>query len=237
MIPILFLKKIECKTNVIYNFVQYLYSLIRNNIIEKLRQESAVALPGWEAQKKMSPSYRGDLQLEKILEMNPKRSAVAIVLYEKEGNIHFILTQRHEYEGTHSGQVSFPGGKQESSESILETAIRETYEEVGVGLDASDLCLALTPIYIPPSHFLVSPYVFYVPSISAFQPDPYEVKEVLEVPLHHILETEKKIITDISSSRGMIKEVPAYALEDRIVWGATAIILSELEAILLTYKV
>ena len=201
-------------------------------VLNKLQQMSNQALPGWDAQRLMSPTYRGELDMNKIMDLNPKIGAVAIILYEKNEKLHFVLTQRHEYNGTHSGQISLPGGKKEPDEIPLYTSIRETKEEIGIDIHEDHLYLSLSPIYIPPSHFLVHPFVFYISEINGFFQDEFEVKEIIEIPLSKLLEPTTKIITEVPTSQGILKNIPAYQFQNKIVWGATAIILSELEAIL-----
>jgi 8-oxo-dGTP pyrophosphatase MutT (NUDIX family) len=201
-------------------------------IIDFLKNFDETLLPGWEAQRLMSPPYRGELDMNAILAKQPKQGAVAIILYYKNDELHFILTQRQEYEGTHSGQVSFPGGKKDGNEHVLDTAIRETKEEIGVALSQEHFCCSLSPIYIPPSHFLVSPQVFFMQQITEFTKDVREVKEIVEVPLIQLFLADNKTNKDIATSQGLIKNIPAYTLNEKIVWGATAVILSELEQIL-----
>ena len=197
------------------------------SILAKLKQYNAESLPGWTAQQLMSPPYRGEIDMKKILDLNPKIGAVAIILYEKQSELHFVLTQRHEYNGAHSGQISFPGGKKELDELPLFTSIRETKEEIGIDVFEADLCLNLSPIFIPPSHFLVHPFVFYKTNMDPFNHDEFE-----EIPLNELFINSNKIKTTINTSQGILKNIPAYQFQNKIVWGATAVILSELEAIL-----
>lgn len=170
------------------------------------------------------------LNLKRELPKNKaiRKGAVMIVLYPKEEKDYFILTQRHEYNGAHSGQISLPGGKPEVEDpSLSHTAIRETYEEVGVKIKPDEIIHQLNPIYIPPSNFLVQPYLSvldYTPTLVA---DPYEVKEIHEIDL---LDLTTNNIKTTSMDLGFKKDVtvPYYKLNDKIVWGATAGILSEL---------
>lgn len=201
-------------------------------IIDFLREFDTALLPGWDAQQNMSPAYRGEIDLEKILELNPNVGSVAVIIYPKTDELHFVLTQRHDYKGTHGGQISLPGGKKEPDEALFHAAVRECKEELGVELQQDQFCLQLSPIYIPPSHFLVHPFVFYSKEELQFDRDEFEVKEVIEIPLKFLLNEASKIKTEISSSHGVLKNVPAYSFHSKVIWGATAIILSELESIL-----
>lgn len=215
--------------------MQYITVVKILDIANFLKQVEAEALPGWDAQRLMSPSYRGHYSMEKILELKPRLGSVAIILYEKEEQLFFVLTQRHDYDGAHSGQISFPGGKNEMDEDLLATAIRESKEEIGVQLFEHQHCLSLSPIFIPPSHFLVHPFIFYCASDMQFLRDEFEVKEILEIPLHLLLDDQFKTKSDINVRGSLLKGVPSYVFGDKMVWGATAIILSELEMILKKY--
>jgi len=199
------------------------------NFIEKLKHELRQPLPGEEARYRMSPSYRPNLTREEILKMNPRVSGVMLLLYQKSNRFNIVFTQRKKYEGVHSGQMSFPGGKKEDGDTDLtETALRETFEEVGVEKNKIEVIGALTELYVPPSNFLVQPTVGFAESIQNFVPQKNEVEKVVEIPLDFFLDTGNiNLKTEIKLFNNNVVHVPAYIYKEHVIWGATALMLSE----------
>lgn len=167
-------------------------------------------------------------------------SAVLGLLFPKEEILNLLLIQRTSDGRAHSGQISFPGGKQDHTDADLKaTALREMQEEVGIGSGSVDIIGALTPLYIPVSNFHVYPFLAYAPEQQAYNINKAEVASILEVPIHDLLHPERKTMTDVISPAmpGTIRNVKAYRLtNDIIIWGATAMIISELETILEEYE-
>lgn len=153
--------------------------------------------------------------------------AVLVLLYDKSQAIHLVLTRRRDDLAEHSGQIAFPGGKQEPGEALAITALREAHEEIGIQPDEIMILGQLTPIYIPPSDFEVYPFVGWHNAVPHFQYEPSEVAELLEVPLAHLLDPATRQSEQWEMGEMRI-DVPYYAVDGRKVWGATAIILSEL---------
>ena len=162
-----------------------------------------------------------------------KRAAVLLLLYPNaKDKVSFVLTRRKVYNGVHSGQISFPGGKPEKSDDNLwSTALRETHEEIGVSLDQIKHLRSLTEIYVPPSNFMIIPYVGYSEKSCVFKPDPSEVDVILEISLQDLIIKTPKITKQATSSWGTIN-VPSYVFQHHEVWGATAMILSEFKMLL-----
>lgn len=182
-------------------------------------------LPGEAAQELMAPSSRNPKSLNH--HQSPTPSAVLILLYPKSGQWHFALIKRNSYKGSHSAQVSLPGGKMDSSDIDLQAcALRETWEEIGVRIKAEAIVGELSSLYIPISNFMVHPFVAIIESTPHFKPDTHEVKHLIELPLKHII-TETKIKYKEIISQGHNISTPVYSLEDDYIWGATAMILSE----------
>ena len=142
--------------------------------------------------------------------------------------------KRQEYSGTHSGQVSLPGGRFEPEDITLhQTALRETEEEIGIPREQIRVLGELTQLFIPPSNYLVKPLVGYVEQTPEFQPDPREVKELFSVQLPELLDDRLFQKTDMTVRQLRVKDIPYYAFNNEIVWGATAMILSEFRQVLL----
>ncbi len=183
------------------------------------------------AQLKMSPNPRGDMRRNLSYDTPPREAAVLVLVYpHAPDELRLVLTRRTEKLTKHSGQVSFPGGRRdEDDDSLAATALRETCEELGF-CDTSQLTIIgmLAQCYIPPSHFQVQPVVATVPFIPEFHPSPDEVAEVLSFSLLDLLHPATKQ-HEYWQMQGYNVSVPYYAVQGHKVWGATAVMLSELE--------
>ncbi len=191
-------------------------------------------LPGQDSQFKMSPPYREHLiklQEEKI--KNARQSAVMALFYPNAKNeTHLVLILRKTYKGVHSAQIGFPGGKLEENETNEAAALRETEEEVGIKQDTITVLKSLTQIYIPPSNFYVQPFIGILKSTPIFKKQDSEVEEVLEVKLKDFLSNTSLTTKNVTTSNGLKIKVPAYNLNSHLVWGATAMMLSEVKDLL-----
>jgi 8-oxo-dGTP pyrophosphatase MutT (NUDIX family) len=145
---------------------------------------------------------------------------------------HFALIQRPTYDGVHSGQVALPGGKQEEGESLQTTALRETHEEIGIASQQVKIIGELTQIYVAPSKFFITPFIGLYDRRPEFVIDNYEVEEVLEVEFCRLLAKDVIKETEVTVRAGTIGTAqvtaPYFDLNEKVVWGATAAILSEL---------
>ena len=165
---------------------------------------------------------------------NRRAAAVALHFYLKDEAWHFILIERSTYNGQHSGQMAFPGGKPEATDPHLEfTARRESFEEIGIPISSGQHLQTLSKVWIPVSGFEVSPFVFLHEEAPLLQPDPREVQEIMSVALSDLLKEESCIQKDIRVPGGAIlKDHPCFLLNDKIVWGATALMLNEVRMML-----
>lgn len=195
---------------------------------------AALALSDFDAPKaqlKMSPNPRGAVRRNLQYDTPPREAAVLVLVYpHTPDELRLVLTRRTETLTKHSGQVSFPGGRRDEADaSFAATALRETCEELGV-CDAAQFQImgTLYPCYIPPSHFMVQPVVAMLPFIPQFHPSPDEVAEVLTLSLVALLHPATKQ-HEYWQMQGHNVSVPYYAVQGHKVWGATAVMLSELE--------
>lgn len=164
--------------------------------------------------------------------MNPdqaRRGAVLVLFYQKENIWHFPLIQRPIYEGVHSGQIAFPGGRKEDSDAdLIATALRESEEEVGVVQGSVTVLGSMSDFFVAASNHLVRPVVGLMDRIPVYVPDEREVASIIEAPLHDLMKQPVRM-KEISTSRGYTLVSPTFEFEDKLVWGATAMMLTELK--------
>lgn len=191
--------------------------------------------PGLTAQLKMAPPQRFGTK-DTLLEVpkNAKKAAVLMLLYpDNNSRLNFCLIKRTTYDGKHSGQISFPGGKKEEGDrDFWATALRESQEEVGVNPDDIQLLTTLSSTYIPPSNFYVYPFLAYTHQRPEFVPEKGEVDHVIEVPLVDLLGEDAIQDGPITVSYTTEVIVPMFVFGSYHVWGATAMILSEAREII-----
>ncbi len=207
---------------------------MKNNFIDRLEANLKLPLPGLQAQAKMA---FGDGRLNYDLSKIPKDvrpAGVLVHLYIKNEEWYLTLMRRTDRGGRHGGQVSFPGGGLEDSDKNLsEAALREANEEVGILPKQVTLLGELTNLYIPVSNSMVYPFVGYSLTPPNYDIDPMEVKEVIEVPLAHLQNPSNIKKTSIPFPGNIIlKNVPYFDVFGNVVWGATAMMLSEFLEIL-----
>lgn len=207
------------------NFDEFLLSISKIKNLE---------LPGQASQFKMSPPFRKEL-IKKYEAKIPyaKKAGVMALFYPNSNNETTIaLILRKTYSGVHSAQIGFPGGKVEEGETLRLAAIRETNEEIGVHSELIEVVKTLTEVYIPPSNFYVQPFLGVTRLTPKFKKEEKEVEEIVEVSLRNFLEDESVILQKVETSYSKRIEVPAYLLKGHVVWGATAMMLSEIKDLL-----
>lgn len=209
---------------------------MRFKAFEKTIQEiNKLSLPGLDIQLQMAPPFREQL-LERYKEerKSAKLAAVLALFYpSSEGETRMVLIVRKSYKGVHSAQVGFPGGKPEPEDCSKEaTALRETFEEIGVSSDKITVLRELSSLYIPPSNFLVAPFLGIAESPLTFTLQESEVETILEVPLTEFLNKKSEVFSEVLTAEGSIYNVPAFKLSGRIVWGATAMMLIEIKTMI-----
>lgn len=194
-----------------------------------------IELPGETSHFKMVPPFRQELlKIQQEAVKSAKNASVLALFYpDFDAQTKFILILRKSYKGVHSAQVSFPGGKPEKADTSFEvTALRETYEEVGVPINNINIVKKLSQVYIPPSNFNVHPFIGVAHKTLNFIKQEDEVEAILEIPLSHFLDDNSVIIKTVATSYSVEVEVPAFKLNNHVVWGATAMVLSEIKDLL-----
>ena len=209
-----------------------------DQLIEHLRQALRGELPGHDAFLHLSGYKRPDLEAALMLDPRPRESAVLALLYPRAGKLHTLLMLRPEYDGVHSGQVAFPGGRREAVDAtIQDTALREFTEETGAATSSFMLLGALTQVYIPPSRSLVTPFLAFAHELPPTAPDLREVAALIETPLDELLRPDVvQVRRQYIQVMGREAEIPYFDLQGQVVWGATAMMLAELRELLLRVR-
>jgi 8-oxo-dGTP pyrophosphatase MutT (NUDIX family) len=201
-----------------------------DTVKSRLSSQIKFELPGKAFQYEMASYHRSNYQSE--VTNSAKTSAVTILLYLKNETWFFTLIQRPNYDGPHGGQVALPGGKKDNSDiNLKHTAIRETYEEIGVLLNENEIIGELTELYIPVSNSIVTPFVATINYEPSFILQEREVLEVIECRITDLLVQDNKQITSISINENLKIKTPYFLFNDKIVWGATAMMLNEFKRI------
>ena len=199
--------------------------------IDKLSLRLQKPLPGPDAHDKMASESRLKLKMPSPNERT-RESAVLILFYPVENQVFIPLILRPQYDGVHGGQMAFPGGRVEKEdENLIRTAMREAQEEIGVRLTDIKVIGQLTKLFIPPSNFNVQPIIGYMNHKPDFYPDAREVDKVIEITLEEII-NPKIIGRKILNIRGVQIDAPFYQIQEHTVWGATAMMISELLTII-----
>ena len=203
-------------------------SIHPEHISDFIKHLKDAPLGGISSQYKLAPQFRQTYDLKSIKSQMPNPAGVAVILYQEQSQIHIILTKRADYSGHHAAQVSFPGGKQEGNDKqLIDTAIRETREEIGVILDHSLFVRQMTDIYIPISQFLVTPFVFFLSKKPKLTLN-YEVENVLLPQWPELMSNDNIIVKNTGVFKGQQIKSPGINWQSEFIWGATAMMLSEL---------
>ncbi|PJB12203.1 MAG: coenzyme A pyrophosphatase [Flavobacteriales bacterium CG_4_9_14_3_um_filter_40_17] len=206
-----------------------------DEFLERIPKLEKIPLTGVVSHLKLAPLERFNSLINMSIDKQKVRSAAVLSLvYKNEnGEASLVLTKRRAYTGIHSNQISFPGGKAEKHDSGLQaTAIRETEEEIGIQKNKIELIRQLTDVYIPPSNFLVSPFLGYTNSIPHFIKQDSEVESIIAVRIKDLMSDEYLTRRLIDTSYATKIDVPAFDFDGQIVWGATAMMLSEIKDLL-----
>lgn len=199
---------------------------------EELRAKLAGELPGELVHNEVMSYARQQAEEVRSSGSSFREGGVMMLIYPVEEVLHTALILRPTYEGVHSGQVAFPGGAREAHDHDLKaTALRETEEEVGVKASQIEVIGALSELYIPPSNFIVKPYVGVLSERPQFIPDDFEVAKIMEPSVVSFMKKDAIVSTSVQVGKNNSMRVKAFMVDGHIVWGATAMMLAEFRAI------
>lgn len=204
-----------------------------DQFISAISEALSRPLPGIQAQVRMSSMKRIQEIMGSLPSAEAKPSSVLLLLYPVGDDIYTVFIQRPDYGGVHSGQISLPGGKREQGDSDLrETALRESHEEVGIIPENIKILGKLSDLYIPPSKFLVSPFLGHTFRRPDFIRDPSEVDEIIEIKIKDLFHERAMQEIKHTIGSGIQIKSPAYVVNSYVIWGATAMILSEFKEVI-----
>ena len=201
-----------------------------NKIAEQIKERLKKPLPGNEAHLTTGIKTKSEVTFPNTQE-TARPAAVLILLFPFEDEIQFFLTKRTEDVEQHKGQISLPGGIRENNESLNETALRETKEEVGIDSTKIIISGSLTPFFIPVTGYIVHPFIGWCKEKPSTKIHDVEVNQLFSVSITELMD-EKILQTEQWNIRGYDAIVPYYNFGKCKVWGATAAILSEFKSIL-----
>ncbi len=201
--------------------------------IDDLKHKISKGLAGKDAQMIMAPASR-EIQMKNLPPgLKASKASVLILFYPDGENIMLPFIKRPEYDGVHSGQIAFPGGKKEKDDkSMTDTALREAHEEIGIKIDDVHIIGPLSELYIPPSNYIVTPIAAYTDHKPDYSIDKSEVDLLLLFELSELLNPGAVKQHHVMTGLNLSMPVPCFSIHGHIIWGATAMMLSELKAII-----
>lgn len=188
-------------------------------------------LPGPGAHYLMASDFYKEKRIDIDKVSGYKKSAVCLLLYEKRGVIHFLLIKRPDTHRYHAGQIALPGGGSDEAETYEQTALRELKEETGIVIPEENIVGRISPIYIPISNFYIQPIVAFVTSPPVIHRS-IEVEEVIEFSLNGLLDENILAETEVITTGNLKLKTPYFKVQGFVLWGATAMILSEVKELL-----
>jgi len=198
--------------------------------IQQIKQRIKQELPGQVSHLKMAPANRiHELKNQEKKILNAQKSAVMLLLFNEQNKLKVIFIRRSFYVGIHAGQIAFPGGRYEDFDiEIKNTALREIEEEIGLHSENIEVIGRISDIYVPPSNFLISVFVGYLPQKPQYKIDEREVNEIIEIELSEFFKEdsiiEKEFIVPSTNSKVL---APYYKVGNIELWGASAMVMCE----------
>jgi|TARA_R110000782_G_scaffold237188_1_gene323492 8-oxo-dGTP pyrophosphatase MutT (NUDIX family) len=184
-------------------------------------------LPGIKTHLEAAPYRKADV--DELTKKQARQSGVLILFYEKNNILHTVLIKRAINNSNHSGQIAFPGGKKEEHDAnLIETALREANEEIGIVKEHVDVIGKLTDVFIPVSNFLVAPVIGFIDYSPTFTLQISEVYDIVEVEVQTLIHPNTFQQQMVKLSGGVQLKVPCFVVNKQIVWGATALMINEL---------
>lgn len=197
--------------------------------LKLLKEELSMDLPGVSAHIRLAPEIRIQDLKTGITPPQAMQSAVLIILYAIDGMLNTVVILRNEYDGAHSGQISLPGGKKEETDRDFEhTALREAQEEIGINPAETKIIGQLSPFYVRPSNFIIYPYIAFCKQRPVFQPDSLEVQRIIEIEIFKEIGYDKIENKMLTFKNNNSVNAPGFIVGGEFMWGATAMIFSEL---------
>ena len=194
-----------------------------------LKKRINTNLPGKDSHKKMKVNYSEKIKFP-YSKNEAKPAAVLLLLYPNNSKIYFYLTKRTESLKYHKGQISLPGGSKEKGETLLETALRETEEEIGINKTEISILGNITPLFIPVTGFIMTPFIGFISKRPLIKLDSTEVAAIFSVNILDLINNDKLIT--YRQIKGKNLNIPYFSLNNHQVWGATSMVLSEFKDII-----
>jgi len=195
---------------------------------DNLKARLRLPLPGQSSQMKMVPEARRKEIEHSSDHGHARKAAVLICFFPVDNDIRLVMIRRNEYDGVHSGQISFPGGRNEESDpDMVYTALREAEEETNILINQVEVLGEITPVYIPPSNFIVNAVIGWAEEKPRLIPDPTEVSEILTMSVDELRNPANLQHRNIPHREFKLIDVPCFYIQEHIIWGATAMILME----------
>lgn len=202
---------------------------------EHIRSALRLPLPGQMAHDTVMSYHRPSVSEARAKQPPPRESAVMMLLYQRHDVWHTLLIERPGNQGAHSGQLAFPGGRIEPHETPLQAALRETTEEVGIAAQHIEVIGELSELYIPPSHFVVKPFVGLWQNQGPLFTNSDEVVRTIEVSMDYLYHPDSLQQHHVQlSGQNITLQVPGFVVDDNILWGATAMMVQEFRILLST---
>jgi len=192
-------------------------------------------LPGEKAQHLMASDFYKEKKIDIATISGYKKSAVCLLLYEKNETPHFLLIKRPDTHQFHAGQIALPGGSCDAGETYEQTALRELFEETGVKIGEENILGKLSPLYIPVSNFYIQPIVAYAPTGTSFHAT-QEVEKIIEFSLIDLLDESILSETEVTTMGDIKLKTPYFKVQGFVLWGATAMLLSEVKQLLKEHR-